>query len=506
MKFGLEDSTIEKLQQIFETNPRVDKAYIFGSRAKGNYKPGSDIDLAVKGNLTFNDILKLQGQLDDLNLPYKVDLLAYNGIKEPALVEHIDRVGVELFNKWIETDYGPISFEFKPSKISKIAIKMSDAPFGSSIKSDDYVDDGAVVVQGNNIQGKKCDWSSLRFVTDEKYNSLKRSHCFIGDLIFPKVGTIGKVGILTKFDGKEKYILSTNTMMLRVDSQIANQDFVYYFFSSKKIRDFIEMTNPNSVQPVFNYTALKNFTIYLPPLPEQLAIATILNSLDDKIDLLHRQNKTLEQLAETLFRQWFVEEAEENWEEMSLYDAIIMVGGGTPKTEVPEYWDGKINWLSGGDIANNHKCFVMSSEKKITETGLENSSVNLLPPSATVISARGTVGKYCLLSESMAFSQSNYGVIPKYKGCFFFTYSLIAYYVDELIGAAYGSVFDTITTNTFKGTKIKLPSEERIQQFESEVRPYFNKMLLNQTQIRTLTQLRDALLPKLISGEVRVEI
>jgi type I restriction enzyme S subunit len=250
--------------------------------------------------------------------------------------------------------------------------------------------------------------------------------------------------------------------------------------------------------------AFDDLILTLPPLSEQTAIVSVLSSLDNKIDLLHRQNATLEKMAETLFRQWFVEEAKEEWEEKSLLDVIELVGGGTPKTSIPEYWDGNIKWVTGGDIASSHKNFVATSEKSITELGLQNSSTKLLPKFSTVISARGTVGKYCLLSESMAFSQSNYGIKPKYYNCYFFTYLLLGYSVEELQAAAYGSVFDTITTNTFKEHSIKLPDEANIKQFEKSISPYFQKMFSNTTQIRTLTQLRDTLLPKLMSGDVKI--
>lgn len=98
MKFGLNDNTIEGIQKVLASNPKIDEVFVFGSRAKGNYKEGSDIDLAIKGrNINLDDILKLHGQLDDLNLPYKMDLLDYATIKEKALVEHIDRVGIPIY-------------------------------------------------------------------------------------------------------------------------------------------------------------------------------------------------------------------------------------------------------------------------------------------------------------------------------------------------------------------------------------------------------------------------
>jgi len=100
MKFGLADTVIKKMESVFETNPRIEKAVLFGSRAKGNFKEGSDIDLAIKGSdFTFDDLLKLSGKLDDLNLVYKIDLLDYAKISEPDLKDHINRVGMEFYKR-----------------------------------------------------------------------------------------------------------------------------------------------------------------------------------------------------------------------------------------------------------------------------------------------------------------------------------------------------------------------------------------------------------------------
>lgn len=290
---------------------------------------------------------------------------------------------------------------------------------------------------------------------------------------------------------------------------IAKENFIVPHFIFYHIKNLIEHFINIAHGAIFNTvigSSLRETTIFSPPLPEQKAIASVLSSLDDKIDLLHRQNKTLEAMAETLFRQWFVEEARESWEDGSLLEVIQLVGGGTPKTSIAEYWDGDIPWLSGGDIASNHKSFVKYAQKNITGTGLNNSAAKLLPKYATVISARGTVGKYCLLAQPMAFSQSNYGLLPKNSDCYFFTYLLINHVVEELQSSAYGSVFDTITTTTFKENKIPLPLETEIRQFDNSVSVYFEKMFLNKLQIQSLEKLRDTLIPKLMSGEVLVTV
>jgi type I restriction enzyme, S subunit len=315
----------------------------------------------------------------------------------------------------------------------------------------------------------------------------------------------GKTAYIDLLDDNEVAYGSTEYIVLREKLGVTDKQFLYYFSISPIFRDvaIASMTGSSGRQRV-QTDVVKQHVFEMPPIEEQKAIASVLSSLDDKIDLLHRQNTTLERMAETLFRKWFVEEAQESWEEVSLLDLVDLVGGGTPKTSISEYWDGTIPWLSGGDIATNHKGFVASSEKSITQTGLHNSSAKLLPKFATVISARGTVGKYCLLAESVTFSQSNYGILPKINDCFFFTYLLINHLVEDLQSAAYGSVFDTITTATFRDAKFQNPPKQMVSNFESYISSIFNKKLTNQQQIQTLEKLRDNLLPKLMSGEVRV--
>ncbi|WP_241357664.1 restriction endonuclease subunit S, partial [Escherichia coli] len=221
-----------------------------------------------------------------------------------------------------------------------------------------------------------------------------------------------------------------------------------------------------AAQPKLNKASLNLIPLYLPiDESEQKAIASILSSLKDKIDLLHCQNKTLESMAETLFRQWFDVDSNDEWQEKNVLDIFTLVGGGTPKTSVAEYWTDEIPWISGGDISAAHQGYLYSTEKSISLAGLQNSSAKLLPKNSTVISARGTVGKYALLARDMAFSQSNYGIVSKIGNYPFFIYLLVGFIVDDLLTAAYGSVFDTITTRTFESVNLKFPSLNSIEKF-----------------------------------------
>ena len=340
--------------------------------------------------------------------------------------------------------------------------------------------------------------SGERFITEEGLDNSSTKLLPQGTVLLSSRAPIGYVAIASN-------PICTNQGFKSI---ICNKDIVdnlYMYYWIKNNTELLQSLGTGTTFAEISGSVVKSIDISLPPLPEQIRIASILSSIDDKIDLLHRENKTLEAMAETLFRQWFIEEAKEDWEENPLGKCIKLVGGGTPKTSEERFWNGNVFWLSGGDIANNHKSFVSSSEKSISEDGLNNSSAKLLPENAMVISARGTVGKYCLLSKPMAFSQSNYGILPIYNDCYFFTYLLVAYHIDELQSAAYGSVFDTITTKTFEGVSVLIPKETSyIVEFEKMIEPYFSKMKQNNKQIQTLIQQRDSLLPKLMSGEVKI--
>jgi len=379
--------------------------------------------------------------------------------------------------------------------------ELQTGPFGTMLNASEYTASGTPVIAVQDIGENKIIHDKLVYVSDTTANRLSKYRVKEGDIIFGRKGAVERrARIRTDEDG---WLQGSDCIRLRFNETV-NPIFISYQFGSKFYREWMIQNSTGATMPSLNQEVLRLLPIMLPPFHEQKAIASVLSSLDDKIDLLHRQNATLEAMAEALFRQRFVVEAKEEWEEKPLLHHIQLVGGGTPKTSIQEYWNGSIPWLAGGDIAKNHKTFALASEKSITEEGVAYSSAKILPQYTTVLTARGTVGKFCLLGKPMAYSQTNYGILPKNSETFFFTFLLIDHIVKELQAAAYGSVFDTITTQTFEETSIALPKADMIKSFNLQVRAYFEKIFANQTQIRTLEKLRDSLLPKLMTGEVRV--
>ena len=333
--------------------------------------------------------------------------------------------------------------------------------------------------------------------------------------------TVGKLGIL-------KVESTTNQACCAMipNENISNYRFLFYALLN--FREKLINLACGAAQQNLNQDIIKSFYLPFPSKMEQDKIASILGSLDDKIALNRSMNSTLEAIGQALFKHWFVDfefpneegkpyrssggemvetelgEVPKGWRVGSILECADLLSGGTPKTEISEYWDGDILWVSAKDVTEAQGSFVIDTERKITQTGIDNSSAKLLPKNTTVVTARGTVGSYCILSREMAINQTNYGLKAKSGIGDFFIFFSISNLVIQMKQNAYGTIFDTITTKTFKEMKISIPPESMVRSFDNKVNSLISKILHNLEESYTLATIRDALLPKLMSGEIRV--
>jgi type I restriction enzyme S subunit len=192
------------------------------------------------------------------------------------------------------------------------------------------------------------------------------------------------------------------------------------------------------------------------------------------------------------------------WGVGSFADAVEIIGGGTPKTSVSDYWDGEIPWFSVVDTPGASDVFVVRTEKSITQAGLNGSSARMIATGTTIISARGTVGNLAIAGRDMTFNQSCYALQGKNGSGSYFVFLSAQRMVEHLKAMAHGSVFSTITRQTFEAVRAVSPPENVLQQFEKKAAILLDPILRNVNESSTLAQLRDTLLPKLISGELRV--
>lgn len=329
-------------------------------------------------------------------------------------------------------------------------------------------------------------------------------------VITGRSGTLGQV----HFVNQDFWPL--NTTLWVKDFHANDEKFIYYLLKTLSLEDY----NTGTSVPTLNRNDVHRLEIHVPEYKEQKSISSILSTLDDKIVLNLQMNKTLEEMAMALYKHWLVDfgpfqngkfvESElgmipEGWEVKSILEIVDLLSGGTPKTIVQEYWNGDINWVSAKDIGNGGLIYINETEKTITQAGVNNSSTKILPEDTVILVARGSVGKYGMIAKPMAMNQSCYGLFTKGDFSQGLVYLMFSRLIEQFKRVAYGSVFDTITTSTFITTNVIIPPKEVVNNLKDLIDPIFIQLKQNTLENQTLTTLRDTLLPKLISGEVRVK-
>ena len=304
-----------------------------------------------------------------------------------------------------------------------------------------------------------------------------------------------------------------NTTLYVDDFKGNDPKFLYYLCQTMPFANFgggsaVPTLNRNHIHPLETKIPVK--------VEDQRRIASILSSLDRKIELNNKINADLEKMAQAIFKNWFVDfepfkdgkfvDSElgmipEGWKVGWLTDVIKLMPGGTPKTSEPLYWDnGTIPFFSPKDV-NGVYCF--ATEKHITEAGLNKCSSNLYPKDTIFITCRGTVGKVCLAACDMAMNQSNYAIkaIDGYSQ--YYVFFLVKSVVERLIKKSNGAVFSAITSKDFD-EEILIPSQKAVEDFTNVIDGFFRRIFTIGTENSRLSTLRDTLLPRLMSGEIEV--
>jgi type I restriction enzyme S subunit len=363
-----------------------------------------------------------------------------------------------------------------------------------------YVDKGINYVKSDAIDyNRKLDKSKIVQINEETHKKFKRSQLAENDILFSMAGIyLGKNAIVTKD------ILPANTnqalAILRLNQEKANPTYVSLYLSQQSIIDFVNNMSGQSAQPNVNFEEIKSIVIKLPPLPEQKSIATILSSLDDKIDLLHRQNATLEKMAETLFRQWFVEEAKEAWVNKPLSSIANFLNGLAcqkfqPKNDLEKLPVLKIKELSSG-ISDNYDWATTDVKPEYI---VKNGDVIFAWSASLMVKIWD--GQDCILNQHLFKVTSN--DYPKW-----FYYLWCKHHLGEFINkaASHATTMGHIKRGDLDEASVLVPPEAELKEMTLTLQPILDKLISNNNQIRTLAALRDTLLPKLMSGEVRVEM
>jgi type I restriction enzyme, S subunit len=391
---------------------------------------------------------------------------------------------------WVKTNLGELT------ELVTKGTTPSEEDGGFSDFGINYIKSDAVNYDG------RIDASKFVYISKEIHEKFKRSQLKVDDILYSMAGAfLGKTGIV------KEDMLPANTnqaiAIIRLDRFKAQPTFINYFLRQDVVVDFVNNMSGQSAQPNINFQEIKSIEIDLPSLPEQKAIAAVLSSLDDKIDLLHRQNQTLEVMAATLFRQWFVEEAQEDWEEVTVDDYVELNRASIDKGyshQIIEYLDtgslteGKIESIQSltlGEAPSRAKRLVQHNDILISTVRPDQKHYGIIKnPIENLVVSTG----FCVLSCTKIDPHFIYLLLTNSEMTDFL----------HTIAEGSTSTYPSLKPSDIGAVTFQLPPDERLKEFAAIAHNTWEKIEKNHIQIRTLEKLRDTLLPKLMSGEVRV--
>ena len=400
---------------------------------------------------------------------------------------------------------------------------IQTGPFGSQLHNKDYADEGSPIVTVEHLGNRHFTTQNLPLVSDTDKARLSKYILSEGDIVFSRVGSVDRCSYVS--DKEVGWLFSGRCLRVRCNREVYPL-YIYYYFCLESVKQYIRNVAVGATMPSINTQIMSEIPISLPSLEEQRRIAGILGAIDDKIENNRRINTNLELQAQALYKQWFVdfefpnEEGKpykssggkmvdselgpipEGWSVIGYCDVVDIKGGGTPPTNNPEFWNGSIPFFTPKDVSSD--CFVLKTEKSITEAGLSNCNSRLYAKNTVFITARGTVGKVVMAGCSMAMNQTNYALIGKNGLSQYFVYLLTIALVDKLLKKANGAVFNAITTRDFEGEQIVHPTNFVLGKFIDIISPLYQQVLSIAKENETLATLRDTLLPKLMNGEIKI--
>ena len=407
--------------------------------------------------------------------------------------------------------------EWKKVKLKDCCIKIGSGstPKGGSMV---YVNSGTSLIRSQNVYNLSFDYNGLTHITENAANKLKGVTVFNEDILLNITGdSVARTCIVPKEVLPAR--VNQHVAIIRTDRKKMNWRFLNYYLASPKMQAHMLSlaVGKGASRNAITKQMIENFEVPYPPLSTQHRIATILSRYDSLIENYQKQIKLLEEAAQRLYKEWFVDlhfpghentnivdGVPEGWEKKKISDVCETVGGGTPSTKVPAYYKGgRIKWVTPTDITRNNCICLLDTDKKITEEGLRNSSTKMVPAGTILMTSRASVGYFGIADFEVCTNQGFISCIPIPNMQMYLLFNLMSR-VDEIRQKAGGSTYLEISKSVFRNFDIVCPSEIILLQFQDKASLVLKKEKTLSLQLRLLTEARDRLLPKLMSGEITV--
>lgn len=374
-----------------------------------------------------------------------------------------------------------------------------------------------VLINTSDVLDGKC--LNHEYVPNKKLKGQFKKTFKKGDILYSEIRPANKRFCFVDFEPKD-YIASTKLMVLRAHDDVDPQ-YLYQILRSNDTLAQLQMLaeSRSGTFPQITYSELSNIMVSLPSQKAQKNIVSILSSLDRKIELNNKINADLEEMAQAIFKNWFVDfepfkdgkfvDSElgmipEGWKVGRLDEIADVVGGSTPSKAKPEYYTQKgIAWLTPKDLSNHPAVYTSRGEMDITEEGYNSTSTKLMPKGTVLFTSRAPIGYISIAQNDICTNQGFKSVVPKKAGTCFL-YCFLKYVTPEIENKSTGSTFKEASGALMKSLQVIMPEKKVFEDFETIVSPLFTRIESLEKENSRLSLLRDTLLPRLMSGELEV--
>ena len=405
--------------------------------------------------------------------------------------------------------------------------ELIDTLKGCAFKSKDYVFLGIPIVRVTDFTEDSISENNLVYLPEslaEEYSAYKLQH---NNVVIQTVGSwqynpASVVGKVVRVPRKLSSSLLNQNAVKLIPNQNIDEKFLYYRLKDDTFKAHVLGCAQGAAnQASITLSTIKRFKFFLPPLEVQQKIAAILSAYDDLIENNLKRIKLLEEMAQITYEEWFVRlkfpghettpmDSETGlptgWKRILLEHACDVSGGGTPSTEIDEYWNGgDISWFSPTDLSKNNSLVLLDSSQKITQKGLQKSSAKLMQPNSFMMTSRATIGLFGLIDKPFCTNQGFINVTPKsnfHKHFLLFNFKLR---VPEFLNYASGATFLELSKSKFKKLKIDWPTNDLLEKWDEVSTPIIQELTNLSKQNQLLKEARDILLPRLMTGMIDLD-
>ncbi len=368
----------------------------------------------------------------------------------------------------------------------------------------------AKIVKNGTINGY------TEYIAEEDYDKwMVRGFPKVGDVILTTEAPLGEVALLKE----EKVALAQRIVCLRGKDNVLDNTYLKYYLQSGKGQKSLSARESGTTVTGIKQAELRRVDIEYPAYDDQRRIASILSSLDRKIELNNKINADLEEMAQAIFKNWFVDfepfkdgkfvDSElgmipEGWKVGRLEDIANIVGGSTPSKAKPEYYTQKgIAWLTPKDLSSHPAVYSSRGEIDITQEGYNSTSTKLMPRGTVLFTSRAPIGYISIAQNDICTNQGFKSLVPRKAGTCFL-YCFLKYVTPEIENKSTGSTFKEASGALMKSLQVIMPEQKVFEEFEEIVSPLFARIESLEKENSRLSLLRDTLLPRLMSGEIEV--